>query len=145
MGYAESAEKMPDDNYHKFRSILRYYRTLLLYLARIKQQFTHAREALITVWRLGLPAIVHDEYGDYHTVKLTPPFLNYCYLPIAIPPDVYEPFGSVKLCALGMEANASNQSVPFPLGHMLGVENTLDRPEIFLTLFLISLVAAAVS
>jgi len=88
---------------------------------------------------------VHDEYGDYHAVKLTPPFLNYCYLPLAIPPAVYEPFGSVKLCALGMEANATNQTTPFPLGHLLAVEGNLDHPEVFLMLFLIAVVAAAVS
>merc|ERR1712045_219708 len=85
------------------RKWLRYLRGLGIYLEQIKEQFTHARHALAVAWKLGLPIFLHNEDQDYK-INLVTPFLNYCYLPLALPPEVHDPFASMKLCALGMKA-----------------------------------------
>merc|ERR1712194_605537 len=104
---------------------------------------TYARGALIAGWRLGLPVFLHDFAAEYQ-VKLVPPFLNYCYLPLAIPPEVHDPFAAMKLCALGMEANLTNTTAPWPWGTVLTLEENLDRTEVgpaFLLLVLTVLIA----
>eukprot|EP00913_Durusdinium_trenchii_P018811 g17678.t1 len=152
----------------------RYLRQLDLSMARIKKQFTFAREALLWNWRLQLPTFLHTENQSFQ-IDLAPPFLtlgvavtpvesgrivpsfshcfkthqlrwvtfwhglirdrrmqhtrNYCYLPLAIPPEVHNPFGETKLCALGLQANTSNSTAPWPWGTQLTVEEHLDRPE----------------
>uniref|UniRef100_A0A7S1SAM1 Uncharacterized protein n=1 Tax=Alexandrium catenella TaxID=2925 RepID=A0A7S1SAM1_ALECA len=125
------------------RQRLRHLRLLNIYVEEIKQQFTAARTALIAGWRLGLHMFLHDQRGDYR-VELVPPFLNYCYLPLAIPPQVHNPLGSMKLCALGMQANVYNTSAPWPWGPLLMVEEHLDRPEVPASLALVVLAALLV-
>mmetsp|Transcript_23223 Transcript_23223/g.54372 ORF Transcript_23223/g.54372 Transcript_23223/m.54372 type:complete len:184 (+) Transcript_23223:135-686(+) len=118
------------------RMRLRYLRLLALYLEDIKQQFTAARNVMVAAFRLGIPIFLHNEFKDYR-VHLVPPFLNYCYLPLAIPPDVHNPLGSMKLCALGMEANLTNATVPLPWGPLLAAEERLDRPDVLMSLLLV--------
>merc|ERR1712039_426409 len=112
------------------------------YLEQIKEQFTHARAALIVGWRLGLPVFLHAHSQEHH-ILLEPPFLNYCYLPLAIPPEVHDPFAAMKLCALGMEANLTNNTVPWPMGDLLSIEEHLDRSEVF-PAFLLVVISALV-
>jgi hypothetical protein len=141
--YAEEATnmgKLPSSG-RKVRQWLRYLRLLALYLEEIKQEFTAGRAALIINWRLGLPVFLHDASGEYEA-KLVPPFLNYCYLPLALPPEVHDPMGAMKLCALGMEANMTNGTVPFPWGAELAVEEHLDKDMVLPSLLLVALVAA---
>lgn len=123
---------------------LRYLRGLHLYLQKIKQQFTYAREALVNLWRLDLPVFVHDEEGNYHRARLVPPFLNYCYLPLAIPPAVYDPLTPTKLCALGLKANLTNVTTPFPWGHLLAAEEHIDQP-VNIMVFAITVLCLAVA
>merc|ERR1711879_152067 len=127
------------------RQEVRYLRSLFLYLRLIKQQFTYAREALIYTWKLGLPAFVHTQGDGYYRARLMPPFLNYCYLPLALPPAKYDVFGDTKLCALGMEANLTNTTVPYPWGHLLAVEAAVDKSTVLIALMLTAIVAALAS
>eukprot|EP00928_Gymnodinium_smaydae_P043286 TRINITY_DN29039_c0_g1_i1.p1 TRINITY_DN29039_c0_g1~~TRINITY_DN29039_c0_g1_i1.p1 ORF type:complete len:396 (+),score=51.99 TRINITY_DN29039_c0_g1_i1:142-1329(+) len=144
--YAEHIEAASvDASWIDARQELRYLRSLYLYLDKIRQQFTYAREAYVYTWRMGLPVFVHDEYGVYHRVQLTPPLINYCYLPLAIPPETYDIFGDAKLCALGMDANLTNTTTPYPWAHALASEDRLDRHEVFATLGLTSLLAAVLA
>jgi len=140
--YADSVENNYELTWDGRKRNLRYMRSLLLYLDKIKQQFTYAREALIAIWRLRLPVFVHDDMGNYHRVRLVPPFLNYCYLPLAIPPMHYDPLGETKLCALGLQANASNITLPYPWAHALSLEEQLDQPEPLAAIILTALVVA---
>jgi len=126
--YASAVEEIgPIGAGREKRRFLRYWRLIGLFLAGIKSQFTYARSALIAGWRLGLPVFLHDQWQDYE-IHLVPPFLNYCYLPLAIPPQMHNPFATTKLCALGLEANATNTSAPTPWGPLLAVEERLDKP-----------------
>lgn len=120
------------------RRWLRYLRQLELKLELIRSQFTYAREALMLNWKLGLPAYIHDRDLTY-LIELTPPFLNYCYLPLAIPPQVHKPLNPMKLCALGMQANLTNSSAPWPWSPLLATEERLDRPEVILAFGLLVL------
>merc|ERR1719186_1120855 len=86
------------------RRWLRYLRSMLIFYEDIKEQFTSARIAFVVTWKMGLPAYLHTPGQDYQ-VFLAPPFLNYCYLPLAIPPEKHRLLGTMKLCALGMTAN----------------------------------------
>jgi len=122
------------------RRWLRYLRALGLYLEEIKEQFTHARNALLVGFKLGIPVFLHGQHED-HQVHLVPPFLNYCYLPLAIPPKVHDPFGAMKLCALGMEANLTNSTSLAPWGPLLALEERMDRVEVFPALILVILMA----
>eukprot|EP00927_Polykrikos_kofoidii_P052622 TRINITY_DN46500_c0_g1_i1.p1 TRINITY_DN46500_c0_g1~~TRINITY_DN46500_c0_g1_i1.p1 ORF type:complete len:437 (-),score=47.71 TRINITY_DN46500_c0_g1_i1:110-1420(-) len=121
---------------------LRYMRGLDIYLEKIKDEFTHARTALLSLWRLRVPIFIHDEQGGYHRVKLLPPGLNYCYLPLAIPPEVYDPFGDAKLCALGMQANFTNFTAPWPRGALLAAEERIDQPESLIAILLAAICVA---
>ncbi|CAE8626747.1 unnamed protein product [Polarella glacialis] len=145
--YATSADEVSHSGFaeqlRSSRKWLRYLRQLTFSVELIRKQFTHAREAFIYNWRLGLNVFLHTEHRDYR-LKLTPPFLNYCYLPLAIPPKVHDPLGDIKLCALGMVANASNVTVPWPWGVMLAAEERLDRDEAFLAIVLVAIAAAVV-
>jgi len=122
------------------RTWLRYLRSVFLYIDEIKKQFTSARHALIANWKMGIPVFLHDMDHDYE-LHLMPPFINYCYLPLAIPPKVHDPFGTNKLCALSLEANVSNTTAPMPWGALLAAEQSMDRPEVFVALILMVLVA----
>jgi len=138
--YAEAVEPAHDlvKTKRGARKWMRYLRTLFMYLAEIKEQFTSAREALVVGWKLGMEVFVHDEHKEY-LVRLVPPFLNYCYLPLAIPPELHDPFGQTKLCALGLVANTTNTSAPWPLGPLMSVEERLDRPEVLVSFILVIL------
>merc|ERR1712000_194639 len=103
--------------------------------------FTFGRETLVSVWKLGIPAIVYTKQ-TYYQIELAPPFLNYCYLALAIPPQKHNLLTNNKLCALGLEANFTNQTVPLPYGVELGVEEQLDQFEAILSLVLVAVGAA---
>lgn len=139
--YATDATEVSSllEGLHGMRQWGRYLRQLELSLERIRQQFTFAREALIWNWRLRLPAFLHTEHRSYQ-VQLSPPFLNYCYLPLAMPPEVHDPLGKTKLCALGLEANLTNSTAPWPWGTMLSTEEHLDRWEVPVAILLVTLV-----
>merc|ERR1711957_35806 len=141
--YASSITKVDDmtSNWWTKRSMLRFYRTCLLYLEKIKLQFTFGRETLVSVWKLGIPAIIYTKQ-TYYQVQLAPPFLNYCYLSLAIPPEMHNPLTTNKLCALSTESNFTNQTLPVPYGLELGVEEQLDHPEVMLSLVLLAIGAA---
>merc|ERR1711957_944185 len=98
-----------------------------MFLAQIREKFTSARDALLIAWKLGIPAFIHDSHRN-QIVHLSPPFLNYCYLPLAIPPAKHDAFNADKLCALGLTANASNVTAPFPMGPLIAVEEKIDSP-----------------
>ncbi|CAJ1392626.1 unnamed protein product [Effrenium voratum] len=83
--YAWKAQKQ-EQSPQMLRRWQRYLRQLELSLARIKKQFTFAREALLWNWRLQVHSFLHTEHATY-SLSLAPPFLNYCYLPLAIPPQ----------------------------------------------------------
>lgn len=144
--YAKSASNASDlvDSYIGRRKWLRYLRQLYLSLAKIRKEFTHAREALVWTWRLGLPTFLHAGNSDYH-LELMPPFLNYCYLPLAMPPVVHNPLGDLKLCALGLVANTTNTTAPWPWGVLLETEERLDHYEIIGALLLAGFIAALVA
>lgn len=139
--YATDATEVSSllEGLHGMRQWGRYLRQLELSLERIRQQFTFAREALIWNWRLRLPAFLHTEHRSYQ-VQLSPPFLNYCYLPLAMPPEVHDPLGKTKLCALGLEANLTNSTAHWPWGTMLSTEEHLDRWEVPVAILLVTLV-----
>jgi len=122
------------------RRQLRFFRVLELYMEDIKEQFTHARTALLAGFKLGIPVFLHNEHQEFR-VHLVPPFLNYCYLPLAIPPKVHNPFAAMKLCALGLQANLTNSTGPIPWGPMLAIEERFDRLEVPLALLLVALAA----
>jgi len=131
--YADKVKKAGAFIGQNKRRFGRYWRVVALFLEGIKSQFTFARTALLAGWRLGIPVFLHDQWQDYE-IELAPPFLNYCYLPLAIPPQLYNPFAATKLCALGMEANTTNTSAPYPWGPLVAVEERLDRPVPLLSL-----------
>merc|ERR1719158_2477857 len=110
--YAAGVKRIDESGRYR-RQWLRYLRALWLWIEEIKAEFTHGRRALISIWKLGMPGYLHTEHADYQ-VDLLPPFLNYCYLPLAIPPATPNLFVSQKLCALGMEANLTNTTAPWP-------------------------------
>merc|ERR1711957_587369 len=141
--YGKTITKVDDmmsNPFHK-RSMLRFYRTCLLYLEKIKQQFTFGRETLVSVWKLGIPAVVYTQQ-TYYAVELAPPFLNYCYLALAIPPEKHDPLTTNKLCALSIEADFTNSTVPVPFALELGVEEQLDQPEVVISFILVAAAAA---
>merc|ERR1711957_850543 len=102
-----------------------------MFLAQIREKFTSARDALLIAWKLGIPAFIHDSHRN-QIVHLSPPFLNYCYLPLAIPPVKHNPLSTNKLCALSIETNFTNTTFPMPYGLELGVEEQMDQPAVFL-------------
>ena len=61
---------------------------------------------------------------------------NYCYLPLAIPPQEHNVFGEDKLCALGLTANTTNSTAPWPWGTLLTVEERMDHPQAGATLLM---------
>lgn len=141
--YAESIEeiKPEEKTMRNKREFLRYFRLLHVFYSRIAAQFTHGREALVITWKLGLP-VYHRNKGKDYRVKIAPPFLNYCYLPLAIPPKIHNLMDPNKLCALSVAANISNITVPYePLPAALSPEGRLDRDEVFIAFILVSLVA----
>lgn len=140
--YADSIEEVGDNKTARHRrEFLRYFRLLRVFYTRIASQFTYGREALIVTWKLGLPVYFRTKGIDYR-IKVQPPFLNYCYLPLAIPPKRHNLAEPNKLCALAMSANISNITVPFePMPAGLSPEGRLDRDEAVGSLALVVLAA----
>jgi len=142
--YAKDVEPIGDAHTAKSsrvqREWLRHLRVIDLFRGGIADQFTYGRHALAVNWKMGLPAFLRSGHLDYR-VRLAPPYLNYCYLPLPIPPKMHSALGSDKLCALAMEANATNTTVPWPWGALLATEQGLDRPESLGAVLFIALVA----
>eukprot|EP00747_Dinoflagellata_sp_TGD_P197501 gnl/TRDRNA2_/TRDRNA2_68932_c0_seq1.p1 gnl/TRDRNA2_/TRDRNA2_68932_c0~~gnl/TRDRNA2_/TRDRNA2_68932_c0_seq1.p1 ORF type:complete len:430 (+),score=90.01 gnl/TRDRNA2_/TRDRNA2_68932_c0_seq1:142-1290(+) len=141
--YAKEIEPVSLGFGHFGRQRLRYFRTLHLFVESVKVQFTYARDAIISNWKMGIPVVLRSRNQEYR-VWPTAPFLNYCYLPLAIPPKVADPLGDQKLCALPMQARIDNITVPFPMGALLAVEQQLDRGASVITLVLVAFIAAVV-
>jgi hypothetical protein len=140
--YAQAVHSVePDETPMRFRrEFLRYMRVLEMFRAKIAEQFTYGREALIVNWKMGLPIFMRSNGSDVR-VDISPPFLNYCYLPLGIPPHVHNPLKGTKLCALAMQANLSNVSVPLHTA-VMSPEGRLDRAEAICTVIVVALVAA---
>lgn len=136
--YVDGYTKLDDSDRRMARKQLRWLRSLEPYMADVRQEFTNSRVALIGIWKLGVSAFFRNPDGDY-VLRLVPPFINYCYLPVALPPVHHDPFISHKLCALGMEANLTNTSAKWPMGHLLAVEDRMDHPQVFISFGLILL------
>lgn len=124
--YAGSYELAPSSR-DMMRKYFRYLSLLAVFYAEVAKEFTAARKVLAVAWKLGLPLFHHHTDQDF-IVRLVPPFINYCYLPLALPPQKHDPFVKRKLCALGLEANLNNISIPFPAGYLLATANQVDTP-----------------
>merc|ERR1719217_201049 len=99
-----------EEEYKAKRDVLRYFRVFELHLKRVKEQFTYVREMLIVAWKMGISPVIYSN-KRYMRVNIVEPFLNYCYLPLAIPPKRMDLFNDPKLCALPMHANVTNQTI----------------------------------
>lgn len=146
--YAQAIQPIPSEEKtirHR-REFMRYLRLLRFFYTRIADQFTYGREALIINWKIGLPTYLRTKGVDWR-VQITPPFLNYCYLPLAIPPKKHSLKDGNKLCALAMEANITNTSVGIertPVGlepGALTAEGRLDSDEAFGAIALVTFAA----
>lgn len=132
--YAESFEEIDYKNSGEAkRDVLRYFRVFELHLSRVKEQFTYVRDMLVVAWKMGIPPVLYSD-RKYIRVNIMEPFLNYCYLPLAIPPAKMNLLADTKLCALPMGANTSNTSLAVPgknadtiMGHLIAAEARLDR------------------
>lgn len=136
--YADEYKRVKHDDKRMVRKQLRYLRSLEPYMAAIKSEFTNSRVSLIALWKLGMSTFFRSPDGD-HLLHLVPPFINYCYIPLALPPVHYNPFAREKLCALGMQSNLTNTSALWPVGHLLAVEERMDELEVFTSFFMIVL------
>lgn len=126
--YAESFEEVDYDQLHVKREVLRYFRVFEQNIMKIKKQFTYVREMLIQAYTMGIsPFVYRDE--KYIRVHMVAPFLNYCYLPLAIPPKHMDILNDPKLCALPMYANTTNQTKTAD-AHLIAAEARLDHPRI---------------
>lgn len=142
MLYARKVEHLPNlmSTGSSRRAYMRYWRMLEIFREQIMDQFTYGRDALLVNWKLGLPMYLTTRHQDYK-IWLSPPLLNYCYLPLAIPPRKHNPWGNNKLCALSMSANLTNTTVPWS-AMLIGLEDKLDRPDSLLALLLTAVVTS---
>merc|ERR1719161_2820935 len=83
--YSDGFEYVDYDDFFVKRGLLRYFRAFQIHLSKIKQQFTYAREMIIIAWKMGISPYTYAE-KRYIRINVVEPFLNYCYLPLAIPP-----------------------------------------------------------
>jgi hypothetical protein len=109
--YAQQIELMyPETNRKDARAITRFYRLFSSFMTKISIEFTAIRGLLITANLLGIEPILYQNNQYYRIKNLVPPYVNYCYMEIVLPPEPRALLSSsITLCAL------ENQ--------MLGVQN----------------------
>lgn len=136
--YVDGYEPVEPNDRRMARRQLRFLRSLVPYAEAVKGSFISTRSTLTKLWKLGIPVFFRNHEGDFR-LHMVPPFVNYCYIPMKLPPNHYDPFMAEKLCALGFEANMTNKSAIWPSGHLLAAEERMDQPEIFMSFCLILL------
>lgn len=112
MLFAETYEKVDLGDAATRRDVVRYYRLFSHFMQLINVEFTNIRGLLVKTMHVSMRPFVLLG-GEYYRVALAPPFVNYCYLQVEMPPGRASLWTSEHLCALDQEATAAQENASF--------------------------------
>ena len=107
--YATEVEELDSvDEYPElWQSIVSYYEQIKRHMGIINIEFTYARTFFSLMSLKGIDTYLYrgmHKYGNtYAKFKLVTPFINYCYMPLFMPPKRAHIFESPRHCALPQE------------------------------------------
>ena len=81
--------------------VIKYYRLFMQFMELINKEFTNIRNLLVESDSIFVTPYLYIG-GEYIEVELEPPFVNYCYLEVLMPP-LKSTLDNEHLCALPME------------------------------------------
>ena len=129
--YAKKVEEVDfNSNFAEKQAIIRFFRLFESFMHVINQQFTNIRGLLVSSSFLFVQPYLFKN-GKYYKVEMTPPYVNYCYLEVHMPPKRKASlFEDEKLCAL--EGNlTTNATITFlsqlTYGHLIFVLENFSR------------------
>jgi hypothetical protein len=104
------------DNVHEdsdiWQSIVTYYEEIKRHMGIINIEFTYARTFFSLMSARGVSTYIYKGTGGYENgyskFKLAPPYINYCYMPLYMPPERADIFTSPRHCALVEEIAAGD-------------------------------------
>lgn len=133
--YGSSVEKVaPPYSQNDWDSIVGYYENVEAHMGIINVEFTNARIFFARMFARQEPTYLFSGNGGgwYNKFHLTEPYLNYCYMPLYMPPERSNIFTSPKHCALPQTLD-DNQSLSLTATHYLQLVTA--QPGAYLTLF----------
>ena len=107
--YATEVEELDgvDEDPEEWQSIVSYYEQIKRHMGIINIEFTYARTFFSLMSLRGIDTYLYrgmQGYGNtYAKFKLATPFINYCYMPLYMPPERAHIFESPRHCALPQE------------------------------------------
>jgi len=100
MVFASSFEKVEIEDTSTRREVVRYFRLFQHFMIAIDEEFTNIRGLLEHASAVKVQPFLFKE-NEYLRINLVEPFVNYCYLSIAMPPNPKSTLAnSEHLCAL---------------------------------------------
>ena len=121
--------------------IVRYYEEIEKHMGIINIEFTFARIFYAEMFKRNVSTYMYDGNLEtaYHSFKLAEPFLNYCYMPLFMPPERSNIFESPKHCALpfGVEDHDALQ-LTLPLRYHMLVFDLSTKGFAFVFVFSLS-------
>ena len=128
--------------------IVRYYEEIQRHMGIINIEFTYARIFYAEMFKRNISTYMYDGNFEtaYHSFQLAEPFLNYCYMPLYMPPERSNIFESPKHCALPFDIedhDALHLTLPLRY-HMLVFDLTTKGPAFICAFALVVFVFLAV-
>ena len=104
--YASEMEEVDSihDDVDIWQDIVNYYEEIKRHMGIINIEFTYARTFFSLISIRGINSYIYKGTGGYDRgyskFKLASPFINYCYMPLYMPPERADIFTSPRHCAL---------------------------------------------
>jgi len=124
--FAEAYEKVDINDPAVKRDLVRFYRLFISFMDLINEEFGNMRNLLVSADSVGITPYLYHE-GEYYRINMLPPYVNYCYLGVQMPPKRATLFNSEHLCALGQSDQAVKANVTWSslVSHYTSQRNVL--------------------
>jgi len=109
--FAKDYEAISEEKYKEpaiRKEIISYFRLFTSWLPLIAKEFTSIRGMLVHANAGKFYPFLYINHV-YYKVDIQPPFVNYCYMPIPMPPAKANAFTSQKYCGLEQSLSAKNE------------------------------------
>ena len=136
--FAKSYELVDETDWRTRREIARFYRFFLMFMDSINDNFVSIREMLASAEAVNTTAFLYWN-RSYYRVELVNPWVNYCYLPVKMPPEKSSFWKDEHQCAQSEAVPAEEVKSTLPWISMMlhTLDGILDNEFILTTVVLL--------
>ena len=120
--FGSSYEKVDHTKPDVYAEIVKYFKLFETFMPVINKEFTSIRSLLVNADSHSFYPFLYINH-EYLRVTLTPPYVNYCYMPIPMPPAQADFHSTPSFCAL--ERSVDNKTCG-----LTRVSIVCDRPVV---------------